>query len=150
MIQISVNIKNHRITNQALNVALGVLDDGKYQIEITEITNRSIPQNKYYWKVIVPAVKDGLRHAGWEEIKSNEDAHEFIKLMFLTKILINKSTGECKEITGSTASLTTKEFIAFMEEVIKWGAEFLGLQIPFPNEVILAKYDEQVKATIIE
>jgi len=151
MISLPLNIKNGKIINKSsFDILIATLSDGRHKMEIDDFTERSNKQNKYYWKVIVPAIREGLRHIGWDEIKSNDDAHEFIKDQFLKRTLVNVETGERKEIPGSTGNLSPKEFNEFFESVIKWSAEFLGLQIPFPNEPILAHYDNKVKATIIE
>lgn len=151
MISLPLNIKNGKIVNkQIFDVLIESLSDGRHKMEIDDFTERSNKQNKYYWKVIVPAVKNGLRHIGWDEIKTNDDAHEFIKDQFFKRTLVNHETGERKDIPGSTGNLTPREFNEFIEAVVKWGAEFLGIQIPFPNEPMFVHYDDKVKATIIE
>lgn len=95
-------------------------------------------------------VRQGLRDVGWDEIKTNDDAHEYIKKEFLQKTITNHKTEEKKTIPGSTAELTTKEFCEFIEAVVKWAVEFLNIQIPFPNEPIIAFYDNEVEAVIIQ
>ena len=137
MISIVVLVKGGKINNyQNLESALEVLNDGNHRIQIEEIKDRSLSQNKYYWKVMVPAVKEGLRDVGWDEIKTDDDAHEYIKDEFLKRELKNHETGKTKVIPGSTSRLSTKEFGELIEAVIKWAVEFLGVQIPFPNERI--------------
>jgi len=81
-------------------------------------------------------------------VKDNNDAHEVLKHLFLKKKIVNKETGELiTEIAGSTAKLTTVEFNFFIEEIIKFGAEFLKIAIPYPNEsiVMFADYDNEEK-----
>lgn len=151
MTTIVVNIKDNEIINKAvIKTAFSILDDGKYRVQIEAINERSLPQNKYYWKVIVPEVQQGLKAMGWDEIKHNEDAHEFIKKEFLQRTITNHISNEKKVIPGSTANLTTKEFNELIDAIIKWGVEFLGIQIPFPNEVMIAHFDSEVNATIIQ
>lgn len=151
MTTLIVNIKDGEITNKAIvKTAFNTLADGKYKVEINEFKERSNPQNRYYWKVIVPTVKDGLRHNGWDEIKSNYEAHEYLKHTFLRRVVYNEATNKKIELPGTTTNLSTKEFNDFIEAVVKWGVEFLGLQIPFPNEAMIAHWDNEVNATIIQ
>lgn len=137
MISIVIQVKKGKIINyQNLESVIEVLNDGNHRIQIEEIKNRSLSQNKYYWKVMVPAVKEGLRDMGWDEIKTDDDAHEYILEEFLKREIKNHETGKIKVIPGSTSRLSTKEFGEFIDAVVKWAVEFLGIQIPFPNEKI--------------
>ena len=84
------------------------------------VQKRSLPQNAYYHGVVVKMVADytGMRP---------EEAHEGLKWMFL------KERGEYMPTVKSTAKLTTKEFIDYIEQCVIWAAEFLGVVIPDPN-----------------
>jgi hypothetical protein len=147
-----VHITNSAISNTtAVRKFFNELKDGKYLLTAKSIKKRSLPQNAYYHSCIVPMMKEGLRNAGWDDIKSAHDAHEWIKEEFLKIPMVNKLTGELKNIPGSTAKLTTKEFTELIDAVIKFAAEFLFIQIPYPNEpmVMFAEYDQNVNATII-
>ena len=133
--QVFVHITHNEITNKkAIAKAFKELQDGKYLVTIESNKHRSSEQNKYYWGCCLPLVRDGLKEAGYREVKTNEDAHEVLKYLFLKKRIPNEETGEVIEMLGSTAGLTTVEFNAFIEEVIQWAAEFLGIQIPLPNK----------------
>lgn len=122
------------------------LAPGRYLLEITPHNVRSLDQNDYYHAVVVPAVRKGLYAEGYDEIKTNADAHAFLKKQFL-----NKDNALIFSNEESTRALSTKEFSAFIDTVIKWAAEFLKVQIPYPNEkpVLIAEYDNELKATII-
>jgi len=127
-----------KIQNPAKLVeVLKSLNPGDYYILIKDYKKRSLKQNAYYWSVVVPMVKDGLNDQGWDEIRYAEEAHEVIKGQFLSKSVPNTLTGEILEIRGSSSDLTTTEFLAFIDQVIKWAAEFLGIQIPYPNEKMI-------------
>ena len=43
---------------------------------------RSIPQNKFYWGVLIPQFQE-LINDNWGEIKSSEETHEILKFVVL-------------------------------------------------------------------
>ena len=111
------------------------LPDGKFLLTAKSIKHRSLPQNGYYWSVCVPMVKDGLRDIGYKEVKTNEDAHEVLKHLFLKK----KISNGIEEIilAGSTSELKTVEFNNFLEEIWQWASTYLGVVIPKPNQQLM-------------
>jgi hypothetical protein len=124
--------------------AIASLPDGYYTNTIKKIyNNRTNPQNAYYWAVVLPIVRDGLKDVGYE-CDTVEEAHEFCKNQFIVikgrkrKRLINKHTGEIKyvNIFPSTKKLSTVEFNEYFEKIIQWAAEYLGCSIPYPNEIL--------------
>ena len=128
-------INQGKITNPiVVKKAFDILEDGAYLCRIHTRKQRSLPQNAYYHSIVVEMVREGLRDAGYDEVKTNEDAHEVLKSLFLKKQIVNHNTGEVLEIPGSTVGLTTVQFSEFIEQVWKWSAEFLGIHIPAPNE----------------
>jgi RNA-binding protein YhbY len=132
-----IYIEAGRITNQVdIRKKFAELKDGIYQVKVSTRKKRSLSQNAYYWGVVCDMVKQGLYEAGYRSVRTSDDAHEVMKILFLKKRIVNEDTGEVIEIIGSTASLTTEEFIIYIEEIIQWAAEYLGIQIPLPNEII--------------
>lgn len=93
---------------------------------------RSNPQNAYYWGVVVPLVREGLNGVGYDV--SVDETHDFIKHKFALRSLVNKDTGEVLETTGSTTEMDTFDFSKFIEKIQIWSAEYLGVEIPSPNE----------------
>lgn len=133
--QIFVHITHNEITNKkVIRKAFEDLKDGRYQVTIESNKNRSENQNKYYWGALLPIVKDGLRDMGYNEVKTNEDAHEVLKYLFLKKRIPNEETGEVIELLGTTTKLSTVEFNEYIDQIIQWGVEYLNIQIPLPNE----------------
>lgn len=114
--------------------------DGKYQLEASEITKRSLAVNRYYWLILTEYVQPGLYNAGWREIKTKEDAHLFVADMFLKVTMINEESGEEKKRVRSTTELTKTEFNVYLEEIWQWAAEYLGITIPAPNEALSFNY----------
>jgi hypothetical protein len=137
MSQSVVYIEDGRVTNPVvIRKQFSELKDGVYQVKISTRKQRSLPQNAYYWGVICDMVKQGLYEAGYRSVKTSDNAHEVMKNLFLKKRIVNEDTGEVIETIGSTASLTTEAFIIYVEEIIQWAAEYLGIEIPLPNEII--------------
>ena len=124
--------------------------DGRYYVSIKKKNNRSNQQNKFYWGCLLPLVKQGLIDQGYNEVKTNDDAHEVIKALFLKKHISN-GDGIALEITGTTTSLSTIEFNELISNVQQWAAEFLGVVIPDPNSqsILFAEYGNNLKATIV-
>lgn len=140
-------ISNRKVVADAFNG----LENGRYKVVISSYKKRSLPQNAYYHGCVVPMVKDGLRHIGYNEVKTNEDAHECLKHLFLKRKMVNENNGDEIVIPGSTAKLTTIEFNTFIDEIIQWASEYLGITIPLPNEPLLmfAEYDNDLDTTTI-
>lgn len=135
MREVMVFMKSRKVMNPGdLRRAMQELSDGKHLLTFKDLRKRSIPQNSYYWAVIVPLVRRGLYEIGYDEVKSDEDAHEIVKGLFIKKQLANHLTGEVIEFAGSTKELTVPEFNELIERVIKWAAEYLGIVIPSPNQ----------------
>jgi len=113
---------------------MNMLKPGKYKIVITDARKRSIPQNSYYWGVVVPMVRKGLYDQGFDEIRTNDQAHAVIKRYHLKNEVVSKDTGHVLEQDGTTTELTPATFNDFIERVARWAAEYLGIAIPSPNE----------------
>lgn len=151
-----LHINNGEITNKTkVRSVFTDLRDGKYLVKISSMKKRSLLQNAYYHAVVVPMVKDGLREAGYNEVRTNEDAHEVLKHLFLKKKIKSEKTEEEITIAGSTTKLTTTDFNKFLEEVWQWASEYLGITIPEPNQQMTMfeepiRYDENNKLTIID
>lgn len=91
---------------------------------------RSMPQNRYYWGVILKILSDDL---GYDQ----DRIHELMKDKFLTeKLHIKNKDGTVteEEVPKSTRNITTQEAEEYFERIKQWGAEYRGLYIPDPNE----------------
>lgn len=94
--------------------------------------HRSLLQNSYYHGVVIPIVQLGLNDVGYKMDK--EQVHDYLKSQFARAEIANEQTGEIMTIQGSTARMTTCEMMDYFAEITRWAAEFLGVQIPEPNE----------------
>ena len=153
-----VHIQHGAIVNRStVRNAFADLKDGRYLMELKKSNTRSLNQNAYYHGIVVPLVKDGLRTAGYNDVRTNEDAHEVLKYLFLKKKIPNQHA-EFVELIGSTASLTTVEFMEYIAAIQQWATEYLNITIPdpnqqldfFPDSALLASHDNEVGATVIE
>jgi hypothetical protein len=108
-----------------------------HDIEITiqrKRKRRSLMQNAYYFGVVLPLVMSGLNDAGYKV--SKESTHEFLKATFFKQELVNEQTGEILQTVGSTAKMSTVQMMEYFEDITRWAAEFLNVQIPGPGEQI--------------
>ena len=99
---------------------------------------RSNEQNRYYWGVVVPLVKQGLTELGY--LVSIESTHDFIKSEFNYKEIVNKDTGEVKKLPNSTTQLTKSEFSEMIERIKQWSAEWCNIYIPDAGEQTIINY----------
>lgn len=153
MTEVIINISNRRLVNvQELKDAFKNLKDGKHLVTVKDFRRRTLPANAYYWGVMVPMVRKALFEQGFDDVLTNEDAHEIIKAIHLSKRMFSKQTGHTIDIVGHTKTLSITEFSDFIERVCKWAAEYLGIHIPSPNEqmVEFAEYNEKLHESMVE
>lgn len=135
MIETIIHIKSGQVTNKVpVYKFFKELPDGSYSVRFTPRKIRSLGQNAYYHAIMVPMVRDGLLYAGYDMVKTNDDAHEVLKTLFHKKEIVNKQTGDLiAVIPGTTTDMSTIQFSAYMETIAKWAAEYLGIFIPPPG-----------------
>ena len=85
---------------------------------------RTLPQNRYYFKVIVEILMD-------ETGFNKQQMHDALKEKFASAR--DEKTGLL--IIESTARMKTKRFIQYCDDIKQWAAEFFGCYIPDPNQV---------------
>jgi hypothetical protein len=88
--------------------------------------DRSTPENDYYWGCPVYLISE---HTGY----TPDEVHEFLKLKFLSKIIV--MAGKDERIPRSSTELSTLEWERWMTEIREWAAQDLGLDIPEPKRV---------------
>ena len=94
-----------------------------YVIVDEDKPNRSTPQNRYYWSVVLGILSNYTGH-------SQNELHEYFKEEFLPhKQVLDKS------IVMSSTKLKTDEFEKYLEDIRRFAAERLSCIIPLPNEV---------------
>ena len=96
---------------------------------------RSNPQNAYYWSVVLPMMQTGFYNNLGEHVGIQE-AHEFLKGRFLFREVVNQELGEVIKLSKSTTELSTIEWETYMDQIRSFSTEFLGINIPLPNETL--------------
>lgn len=99
---------------------------------------RSSPQNRYYWGVVIKEITIRLRELGYQWIE-DEEVHTMMKLKFNHEDVVSEQ-GELLELPKSTTSMTTVEFMEYMDRIRQWAAGFLDINIPAPNEDLTMKF----------
>lgn len=138
-----IHISGNEIANKAaVSKAFNEVKkaDGRYLVKISKASKRSSDQNRYFHGPMLDIVFQGLREMGFNDVKSKEDAKMIVKSLFLKRSFVNEDTGEMIEYIKDTHALTKLEMNELIEDVIKWGAEYLNVQIPYPNEQLLLNY----------
>lgn len=118
---------------KAIADAIKQFDGENIQIVIKKVgKRRSDLQNKYYWSVVIPAVKAMFEDSG--TTMSPEDVHCFLKehVGGMVKIILTPDNKRISIVETST-KLTTKDWELFMEKIRAWCAQF-DVSIPLPNE----------------
>jgi hypothetical protein len=146
--------KLQKNTTQNILQELAHLEGKRVVITIEkQKSSRSLQQNSLYW-VYIDILSQELGH-------SKDEMHELVKYKFLKLkrfisvvngksvilaledgIYVDVSTGEIHDIEkvepydkiGSTATLTKSEFINFIDSLITWAKDFLGITLPSPEE----------------
>lgn len=123
----------HLHDRQAFQSALSGLREGT-QVEIhlaRLLAHRSMPQNRYYWSVVVGAL---VAHTGY----TPEEMHEFLKVKFLPKTMgVSNGQGDLVAefvVAGSTRRLDVAAFAKYVEDVKMWAAADLQVYIPDADE----------------
>ena len=91
--------------------------------------NRSNMQNNYYWKCIVQELSD---FTGFFP----DEMHDILRAKFLQEwemLEINDKKVGINKI-GSTATLNTKAFEVYAEQIRIWAMTELGIRLMLPNE----------------
>lgn len=127
--------------------------DGNFEIVIRKKKKiRSLSQNAYYWGVVVPMIREGLKNTGEQlTLKKTDEwlvdylragdktqTHKFLKEKFLDSI--DEETGEIKNEEPSTANLRPLEFAVFIDQCIQFAAQHLHMIIPPPGSQTKINY----------
>lgn len=131
---IIVNISDGIQNKKTVKAFFDSLPDGRYLLTADSTKKRTLPQNAYLHGVLIPEFKNAIRNAGYDEMRSDEQAKQLMKQMFLKRSVTNINTGEVLEYVEDTHNLKTVEFNVLIEDVIKFCAETLNYIIHFPNE----------------
>lgn len=128
------NVGKMDITNRQRLVEWCVQNSGKnIRIRFDRAgAKRSLPQNSYYWGIVIREITIRLHELGHQGIE-DETVHELMKLKFNHELVINDATGEYMELPKTTTDLTKTEFAEYVDRIRQWASEFLSINIPDPQ-----------------
>ncbi len=136
-----LHIKDSKIDNPVtVRKAFANLKDGYYKVKIDKASKRSSSQNRFFHGPMLDYIFQGLRDAGFSDVKDKEDAKAVVKSIFLKRSFASEDGLHVIEIIQDTHKLTKEEMNILIEDVIQWGSEYLGIQIPYPNEKLLLNF----------
>lgn len=131
MVEFFIYKTDGKFTNKALSRHLEELKDGKYKIEIKKADKRTLTQNAWFHAVL-PQIKDALVDIGYKEVKNEDDAKAVVKALFFKKVITNGV--ESIEVIEGTSEQSKINFAEKADEIIRWGFEYLGIDIAPPNK----------------
>ena len=121
-------IKSQEDKNKALNRISMLAIDKPWQMELKPYKkNRSVAQNKLYWKWIT-CVGDEI---GYE----SDELHAIMADKFLPNEIVEYGGKEIKK-DKSTSRLNTKEFTIYLEQIDRWAVTEMGIVLPGPSDLI--------------
>ena len=129
-----LSIRNRKLFDKA------VLSFGDCEIELKiskKSRKRTIPQNRYYWGVIVFYWNQILEQEHGDHV-TQAQTHEFLKSNFNYFEIVNKETGECLRLPKSTTENKTFEMEEYHKICRDKALEFFNVVIPLPNEQLEA------------
>lgn len=125
-------LKVHRRTD--FLKAIGLLTPGRVMVVVKKnYRQRSLPENAYYWGVVINEFCEGYFDMTGEKIQSDQ-AHEILKQECNSKEVTNEKTGQVIKVPQTTAKMTTIEFEEYLESCRAFIFEWFNRRVPLPNE----------------
>ena len=97
---------------------------GRYEIKKAE-SIRSLNQNNYLWGIVYKYIAEEIG----EDINR---VHDLMRMKFWFEWI--EDDKESAKVLKSTTRMSTVEFKDYVDQITRWAAEFLNLNIPLPNE----------------
>lgn len=109
-----------------------VKDGEKIKVVVSKADKRTLQQNDWLHAVL-PDITKALREvAGYNEIRTTEDAKDFLKTMFFKKEISNGV--ETVAIIQGTSETSKLDFASKAEDIIIWAQTYLGIDIAPPGK----------------
>lgn len=102
--------------------------------------HRSNNQNRYYWGVVVECWKHLLKQSQGE-IYSSQEVHDFLKMNFNFREIVDETTGEILRTTKSTTENSTTEMEEYLLVCRQKAEQLFDFIIPEPNKEMELKFD---------
>ena len=104
--------------------------DSEYIVSVKkQRNNRSNMQNNYYWKCIVQTLSEELGYFP-------DEMHDILKVKFASEwqsvMVKDKTIG--LQVVKSSATMNTKDFEVYADQIRIWALTELGIRLMMPNE----------------
>ena len=121
-------IKDNKDKQSLINYLKELGND--YIVEVKkQRNNRSNMQNNYYWKCIVQTLAEEIGYFP-------DEMHDILKVKFASEwqsvIVKDKTIG--LQVINSSATMDTKAFEVYAEQIRIWALTELGIRLMLPNE----------------
>lgn len=131
--------KGQFTNNGKLKEHLALLPDGRYLVTVKSSKVRSLQQNAWF-HAILPEILHALRDIGYNDIRTTEDAKDFVKSIFFRKKVSNGI--DTVEVIEGTSEQSKLNFAEKAEDIIIWAQTYLGIDIAPPAEQLEMKYND--------
>ena len=101
---------------------------------------RSIPQNKYYWGVVLKTIAD---HTGY----TSNEIHDVCKMMH--NPIEFKTKKGVMTFGGSTSNMKKDEFSLYVDKIVNWAKEEMSLHIPTVQELEEQDYINMIENGVL-
>lgn len=122
-----LKLSNRRVFEQMIKE----MPDMDVEVVVKKKARRSTQQNRYYWGVVVWMIKQRMVELGHRF--SSEDVHAFLKDRFNGTDIVNDDGEVVARIGQSTTVMNKSEFGEYIDKIMEWSSEYLGIYVPPPN-----------------
>lgn len=126
------------ITPLYLDIKKAVDKGRAVRVEVKSLASKTTAQLGWYWGIVLPRVQQGLQEQGNE--LSLAEVNAFLNdKFFFTEKTVSWKTGQNEFVQvirtpRSKSGASKDEMSAFLDKVIRWAAQDLGVFIPSPDE----------------
>ena len=126
------------ITPLYLDIKKAVDKGRAVRVEVKSLASKTTAQLGWYWGIVLPRVQQGLQEQGNELSLAEVNAFLNDKFFFTEKTVSWKAgKNEFVQVIRtprSKSGASKDEMSAFLDKVIRWAAQDLGVFIPSPDE----------------
>lgn len=126
------------ITPLYLDIKKAVDKGRAVRVEVKSLASKTTAQLGWYWGIVLPRVQQGLQEQGNELSLAEVNAFLNDKFFFTEKTVCWKAgQNEFVQVIRtprSKSGASKDEMSAFLDKVIRWAAQDLGVFIPSPDE----------------
>jgi hypothetical protein len=111
------------VEKKTLERFIKTLPNGRGLLKFEDKNKHSDNQRGYYFSTIVPHVLILLRDLGYNEFKTKEQVHEFLKYKFNPVYILDIDTAEQVRTPGSTKKMLKVRYMQYIDDILQWAAE---------------------------